>query len=93
MKQINQGIKHFRQKEKLRYGSLKCSTLDSPIKFKHMIALTNETQTVLSFPRIMKFNSNLIEKPYVLQVLKNGKEFIQPSKEEATPFRFFTTDL
>ena len=32
------------------------NTLGFPIKFKHMIALTNETQTMLSFLRIFKFN-------------------------------------
>ena len=35
---------------------LRLGTLGSPIKFKHMAALTNETQTILSFPRIFKFN-------------------------------------
>ena len=35
---------------------LQLSTLDSPIEFKYMVALTNETQTMLSFPRIFKFN-------------------------------------
>ena len=35
---------------------LQSSTLDSPIEFKYMVALTNETQTMLSFPRIFKFN-------------------------------------
>ena len=41
---------------KLRYNFLKLGILCSPIKFKHMVALTNETQTMLSFPRIFKFN-------------------------------------
>ena len=31
-------------------------TLSSPIEFKYMITLTNETQTILSFPKIFKFN-------------------------------------
>ena len=31
-------------------------TLGLPIEFKHMVALTNETQTILSFPIIFKFN-------------------------------------
>ena len=31
-------------------------TLGFPIKFKHMVTLTNETQTMLSFPIIFKFN-------------------------------------
>ena len=35
---------------------LKLSTLGSPIEFKHMVALTNETLTMLSFSRIFKFN-------------------------------------
>ncbi len=32
------------------------NTLGSPIEFKHIIALTNKTQTMLSFLRIFKFN-------------------------------------
>jgi hypothetical protein len=36
---------------KFRYSSL-----GFLIKFKHMVALTNETQTMLSFSRIFKFN-------------------------------------
>jgi hypothetical protein len=35
---------------------LKLGTLGSPIEFKHMVALTNETQTMLYFSRIFKFN-------------------------------------
>ena len=35
---------------------LKSSKLHSPIEFEHMIALTNETQIKLSFPRKFKFN-------------------------------------
>ena len=35
--------------------SLKLGTLGSLIKFKHIVALANETQTMLSFPRIFKF--------------------------------------
>ena len=31
-------------------------TLGSLIEFKHMVALTNETQTMLFFTRIFKFN-------------------------------------
>jgi hypothetical protein len=31
-------------------------TLGSLIEFKHMVALTNETKTMLSFPRIFKIN-------------------------------------
>jgi DNA polymerase elongation subunit (family B) len=31
-------------------------TLGSLIEFKHMVVLTNETQTMLSFSRIFKFN-------------------------------------
>jgi hypothetical protein len=34
-----------------RLGTLGCS-----IELKYMVALTNETQTMLSFPRIFKFN-------------------------------------
>ena len=47
-------------------------TLGSPIKSKHMIALSNETQTILSFPGTVKFNIsiylNLIEEPNVLHL-------------------------
>jgi hypothetical protein len=32
------------------------NTLDSPIKFKYIVALTNETQIMLYFLRIFKFN-------------------------------------
>jgi hypothetical protein len=35
----------------LRFG-----TLSSLIEFKHIVALTNETQTMLSFPKKFKFN-------------------------------------
>ena len=32
-------------------------TLGFSNKFKHIVALTNETQTMFSFPKIFKFNS------------------------------------
>ena len=32
------------------------NTLDSPIEFRHLVVLTNETQIMLSFPKIFKFN-------------------------------------
>ena len=35
---------------------LRLGTLGFPIEFKHMVALTNETQIMLSFPKIFKFN-------------------------------------
>ena len=35
---------------------LRSSTLGSPIEFKYMFTLTNEIQTMLSFPKIFKFN-------------------------------------
>jgi hypothetical protein len=38
------------------YSFLKLGTLSSSIEFKHMVALTNETQIMLSFSRIFKFN-------------------------------------
>ena len=48
---------------------LRLGTLGSPIEFKHMVALTNETQTLLSFPIIFKFNVviclNSIKEPNV----------------------------
>jgi hypothetical protein len=43
-------------KIKFRYSFLRLGTLGSLIEFKHMVALTNETQIMLSFPRIFKFN-------------------------------------
>ena len=43
-------------KSKTYVQFLKLGTLDSLIEFKHMVELTNETQTILSFPRIFKFN-------------------------------------
>ena len=43
--------------------------IGSPIEFKHMIVLTNETQTMLSFPRIFKFTVfELNQKPNVLNL-------------------------
>ena len=36
---------------------LRLSTLGFPIEFKRMVALTNETQIMLSFSRIFKFNA------------------------------------
>ena len=42
---------------KLRYVQfLRLGTLGFPIEFKHMVALTNEIQTMLSFSKIFKFN-------------------------------------
>ena len=35
---------------------LKLDTLGYPIEFKRMVALINETQIMLFFPRILKFN-------------------------------------
>ena len=35
---------------------LRLRTLGFPIEFKHMVALTNETQTMLYFPRKFIFN-------------------------------------
>ena len=35
---------------------LRSNTLGFPIEFKHIVALTNEIQTMLSFPKIFKFN-------------------------------------
>ena len=40
---------------KTKVQFLRLSTLGSPIKFKYMVALTNEIQTILSFSRIFKF--------------------------------------
>lgn len=47
-------------------------TLGSPIKSKHVIALGNKAQTILSFPGTVKFNIsiylNLIEESNVLHL-------------------------
>ena len=47
---------HIYKKGKTQVQFLRLGTLGSPIKFKHMVALTNETQTMLYFSRIFKFN-------------------------------------
>ena len=46
----------YKNMGKTQVQLLRSSILGSPIEFKHMVALTNETQTMLSFPRIFKFN-------------------------------------
>ena len=43
-------------KGKTQVQFLKLSILGFPIKFKHVVALTNEIQIILSFSRIFKFN-------------------------------------
>ena len=43
-------------KSKTQIQFLRLGTLGSSIEFKHMGALTNETQTMLSFLRKFKFN-------------------------------------
>ena len=43
-------------KGKTQMQFLKSSILGSPIEFKYMVALTNETQIMLSFPIIFNFN-------------------------------------
>ena len=42
---------------KISVQFLRLGILGSLIEFKHMVALTNETQTILSFPIIFKFNA------------------------------------
>ena len=42
--------------DKTQVQFFRLGTLGSPIEFKHMVALTNETQTMLFFPRIFKLN-------------------------------------
>ena len=44
------------QKGKTQVQFLRLGTLGFPIEFKHIVALTNKTQTMLSFPRKFKFN-------------------------------------
>ena len=41
---------------KIQVQFLRLGTLGSSIDFKHMVALTNEIQTMLSLSRIFKFN-------------------------------------
>ena len=41
---------------KTKVQFLRLATLDFSIEFKHMVTLTNETQTMLSFSKIFKFN-------------------------------------
>ena len=43
------------QMGKTQVQFLRLGTLGSPIEFKHVVALTNKTQTMLYFPRIFKF--------------------------------------
>ena len=50
---LNQ-LRGYQDKTQVQF--LRLGTLGSPIEFKHMIALTNETQIMLSFSRIFKFN-------------------------------------
>ena len=38
-------------------AKLKCNILGSSVKFKHMAALTNKTQIMLSFPMTFEFNA------------------------------------
>jgi hypothetical protein len=47
---------HIYKKDKTLVQFLRLGTLGSPIKFKHMVTLINETQTMLYFSRIFKFN-------------------------------------
>jgi len=52
-----------------KWVKLRCSALGFPIIYKHMVALTNRTQIVLSLLRTIKFNAvmclNLIGEPSV----------------------------
>ena len=61
----------YLSKGKTQVQFFRLGTLGSPIEFKHMIALTNKIQTMLSFPRIFKFNVfEFNQEPNVLD-LKN----------------------
>ena len=47
----------IKNRVKLRYVPfLRSGTLGFPIEFKHIVALINEVQTMLSFSKIFKFN-------------------------------------
>ena len=45
-----------KKKGKTQIQFLRLGTLDSPLEFKYMLPLTNETQTMLFFSRIFKIN-------------------------------------
>ena len=47
---------YYLYKGKIQIQFFRLGTLGSLIEFKHIIALTNEAQITLSFPRIFKFN-------------------------------------
>ena len=47
----------FLSKTQVNY--LRCNTLDFSIKFKYMIVLINETQIIFTFPKIIKFNTDI----------------------------------
>ena len=51
---------------------LRLSTLDFSIEFKHMVAFTNEIQTMLFFPRIFKFNA-VMYYPFII-ILQQREE-------------------
>ena len=44
--------------KKYRYN-LRYNALGSPVKFKHMVTLTNKTQIMFSFPRILISNGTM----------------------------------
>ena len=46
---------YYLYKDKTQVQFLRLGTLSSPIEFKHIIVLTNETQTMLYFSKIFKF--------------------------------------
>ena len=48
----------FKGKSNVQF--LRCSILGFPIKFKHKVALNNEVQTVLLFPKTIKFNATRV---------------------------------
>jgi hypothetical protein len=52
---------------------LRLGTLGFPIEFKHIVAFTNEIQTMLFFPRIFKFNA-VMYYPFIIILQQRGKK-------------------
>ena len=88
MKLESRELKSKKKKVKLPYLDmgktlvqlLRLDTLDSTIEFKHMFALSNKKQIMLSFPIIIKFNAimrlNSIREPNVPNIKKLYLSFI-----------------
>ena len=63
-------------KGKTEVQFLKCSALDFPNKFKHMVALTNERQIPLFFPSMIIFSATMCLNFFLKKIMclnLNGK--------------------